>query len=415
MTTTLNISNKPNYLVNQNFEGAGFDNGETWLAYAGDTGAANPDYATNPLLGSQSLHIKDDDSEGTYAVTKFSDDTGYNALYGFFRFKILDYPSATYEIMQTYNAGGDINDPDWTEVHEMLWISNAGVLQIRESGGDNHNGSTALALNTPYCIWWHITRSAGRLSTGWVKLATDLNYPIANEIEWTDWDLSDQIYRGTNVLGYTSYHGAGYEYVVDQVIVCTEPVMTFPLTGILDNFNRSNEGPPPSSNWDIVQHGHVVSSNQANATETDDILSVWTAATYDNPEAYLTVAGADTASVYSFYLLRGYATVAAQDGYEAWFDLRTGYKVLHMCRVDNQEETQLDDLVDISDIATGDKVGCRLLNNVLSAWWQPAGGNWTLLAVRTDNTYTGQPYYIIPETWSTVSPFDDFGGGEVPA
>ena len=42
--------------------------------------------------------------------------------------------------------------------------------------------------------------------------------------------------------------------------------MAFPTTGLLDDFNRADEGPPPSASWSISYggpHGELkVSSNQ---------------------------------------------------------------------------------------------------------------------------------------------------------
>ena len=186
----------------------------------------------------------------------------------------------------------------------------------------------------------------------------------------------------------------------------------FPLTGILDDFNRPDQGPPPGPNWDIVQVGHSVKNNQAVGTQVNDILSAWNKGAWSNLEGYLTIKSDPDEGVFSIYILQDYHTVALEDGYEVWFDTRAGYDVLHMVRVDNQQEMQLGALIDISKIGQGDSIGFRLRDGNLMAYWKPSGGSWTLLGTRTDHTYSG-PFYLVPETWSTTSIFDDFGGGGI--
>lgn len=207
--------------INQNFEGAGFDNGETWLVYTGDTGAANPDYTADPLRGSQSLHMKDDDSEGTYAVNIFSDGTGVNTLYGFFQIKFKDFIAvgSNKEIMHTYNTSGGVP----TEVHEILWhrcVAGPVVnLGIKFPDSTFLYGTAELSLNTKYYVWFYFNRDSSSQSDGWVKVSTDPEIPAGNDIEWTNRSFTGNSYRGTGALGFTTENSNGYEYIVDQVLV----------------------------------------------------------------------------------------------------------------------------------------------------------------------------------------------------
>lgn len=218
-------------LVDQNFEGVGYDNGETWLDYAGDTGTIDPDYAVSPLRGSQSLRATDDDDEGTYAVTKFSDDTGINTLYGFLRIKFISYPSGVlgdYEFMQTYNCQGPlVAVPEELESHEMLFI-NAGIVYVNHGAGgfELGHGTHVIELDTVHFIWFYITRSAG-LSSGWVRIGHTLSFPGENDIAWTNVDISGQYnHLGTNAVGLTTFHGTGIEYVADQFMIDVNPLTT---------------------------------------------------------------------------------------------------------------------------------------------------------------------------------------------
>lgn len=221
--------------INQNFEGTGFDNGETWITNAGDTGAANPDYTTNPLLGSQSLYMKDDNSEGTYAVNIYSDGTGYNAEYGFVRLKMLDFAAAnaTKEIMHTYNTSG--GNP--TEAHEIIFHKvaadgNSAVLSVYCNNGSYpcDTGTVSISLNTVYYVWFYFSRNSSRQSSGWVKISNEQSIPATNDLEWTNVSAGLS-YRGTGAIGFTTEHGNGYSYVVDQVIVSDSAIGNDPFGG----------------------------------------------------------------------------------------------------------------------------------------------------------------------------------------
>jgi len=143
----------------------------------------------------------------------------------------------------------------------------------------------------------------------------------------------------------------------------------------------------------------------------DDNLSAWKTLFNTPIEAYLTITSNPNDSVYAFYLLHDYRQLSNMDGYECWFDTRSGVDLLHIVRVDNQVEAQLGSLINISNIAINDSVGCSVQNGVIRAWWKPAAGSWTLLGERSDTTYNG-PYFIIPETWA-LGTWDNFGGGTV--
>lgn len=215
-------------LVNQNFEGTGYDNGESWLEWTGGTltsGVLNANYTT-ALRGSQSLRIKDDASYGIAALTKFGDNTGYNALYGFFRFKLTDLPTGTSEVQTHYNAQGDVNEPDYIDYHEVISVTPSGSQYgwvVQNLTGVT--GTTLYNVNTTYYVWWYIAHAADKTSSGWIKISASQAIPETNEVEWSGKAVYDavngspMVYRGTNTVGFTSQHGNSYDYTVDQAIV----------------------------------------------------------------------------------------------------------------------------------------------------------------------------------------------------
>lgn len=215
------------FLSCQNFEGTGFDNSEYWVTEDGSSGGViNPDYTTDPGRGSQSLRVKDDTNVGTYAVHKYGDNTGVNNIYGFFRIKLIDLPSGTYELFQTYNIQGDSFPPDSIEAHDMIWISSTGVLQIHCNNGETFNGTTQLSTGTWYYVWYYIARSTNSDGNGWVKVSTIPFIPEANEITYSGGEQGGCSYTKQNAIGFTTMHGMGYEYLIDQSIVSASAIGT---------------------------------------------------------------------------------------------------------------------------------------------------------------------------------------------
>jgi hypothetical protein len=74
-------------------------------------------------------------------------------------------------------------------------------------------------------------------------------------------------------------------------------MMTFPTTPILDDFNRANEGPPPSANWSAYHaswgfgDGLEVVSNQCKGNSYNLCGDWWSVETFGSDcEVYVTIA-----------------------------------------------------------------------------------------------------------------------------
>lgn len=195
--------------------------------------------------------------------------------------------------------------------------------------------------------------------------------------------------------------------------------MTFPVTGILDSFNRANTGPPPSANWSTDQFGqglpgHKVVSNTC-VGDANFAASWWNAATY-GPDAEV-YAQAPTRSATVTHTMELQLRMvdpgtAAMDGYDVRMDPNGGSPFFAVVRMDNIVNTILGATVSAPFVA-GDWMGGEATGSEISVYRKPSGGDWVRVASRVDTTYPDAGY-IGMYTDRTASSWDDFGGGEIP-
>jgi hypothetical protein len=201
--------------------------------------------------------------------------------------------------------------------------------------------------------------------------------------------------------------------------------MAFPTTGVLESGSGVNED-PIETNWDGTP-GHKffagdtgqlakISNQITNATGGGtDTSSAYDATQFlaGNIEVWATIvtASAVTGDQFKVAFMNAFNDAAA-DGYELHVEKSAGTDIWRIRRRDNVTPMQLG--VDMNqEIASGDSVGLQLISGVLSAYYKPGAGAWTLVGQRSDSTYTG-PWWIgiktaqaSPLAWKTVP----FGGG----
>lgn len=182
--------------------------------------------------------------------------------------------------------------------------------------------------------------------------------------------------------------------------------MPFPTTGIIDNFNRADEGPPPSSNWTDLANGLKVVSNQVDGTTDGVNWSCWNVATFGpDCEAYMTMTERTTEGV--GLTIRGTTlNVSTIDGYLMHYNDGTGKLEVNRC--DNGSFTRLG--AQVNWIASaGDKLGAECIGSTLKTLIHD--GSWTEKVSRSDGTY-GSAGYI---GWRPLKTFasDDFSGGTI--
>lgn len=187
--------------------------------------------------------------------------------------------------------------------------------------------------------------------------------------------------------------------------------MAFPTTEILDNFNRANEGPPPSASWTNVYNGLKVSSNQCVGNTASDNISDWNVSTFgpdSECHAKIPVFPSAGTGIGLGCRLTTHGS-STQDGYWIIFSY---YNTLILGREDNGSFTQLGANISRT-INEGDSIGIEVIgtSNNIKAYHKPSGGSWSSsLATRSDGTYTAAGY-IGADNAHTSGAIDDFGGG----
>ena len=187
--------------------------------------------------------------------------------------------------------------------------------------------------------------------------------------------------------------------------------MTFPTTPILDDFNRADEGPPPSADWSSVTGivGVVVSSNVAAPNGAGTSSAIYTAASYTDMEAYEDIPTLPSTNYTIGVFLRGQqvGSGATIDGYLVRTKPSTSEVLID--RVDNGALTRLVTQASVT-FSAGYKIGGRIVGSAITAWVHD-GSNWSQVASTTDSTYSGSGNIGI-FGGSSAYRVDNFGGGE---
>jgi len=196
--------------------------------------------------------------------------------------------------------------------------------------------------------------------------------------------------------------------------------MAFPTTPILDNFNRVNQGPPPSASWhtpldDFLDplDGCIVSSNEATHQAAPAGLfgyATWNAATFGpDSEVY---ADAGTTGIFPFRL-HARMTGINIGGFNNSYFLHVSSSAIQIFKSVGGTNTLLGTLVRTN--AAGESFGLEMIGSTLKGYFKPVAGAWTVALTVTDTTYTAAGRLGI--ALSAISPpnvrTDNFGGGTV--
>lgn len=184
---------------------------------------------------------------------------------------------------------------------------------------------------------------------------------------------------------------------------------TFPNTNVLDNFNRNNEGPPPSAFWRTVDaNGFKVLSNtcSANAASADNI---WGQQFGPDCEAYFTVTTKPSNAAGLLLAIR--ADSLLTNAYAITLIPSAGTDSIKFSKIINNVETIFTTFS--QEVTVNDGLGIQCAGSSITAWYRSGlNGLWTLLGTQIDTTFTGIGYIGI-YTDTSGAAIDDFGGGSL--
>lgn len=221
----------------------------------------------------------------------------------------------------------------------------------------------------------------------------------------------DATYPGAALCGLGAIiDGAGTSTIpLDDFGCGNEGGGAFPVPGVVDDFNRVDQGPPPGSDW-VDQYVMGVVSNQMAARQTPNDYEtpmLWRLTIAQDQEAYATI------------------PIRQNDGNEAIIFLRyfdySNNLALYITRDDIAGDTA-DIFETVAGLGNtiggpyaityqdGDSFGIAAYGTTVEAWYKPVAGMWTLLGsgITTLPLAVGQ---IGLDAFDTTVRFDDFGGG----
>lgn len=186
--------------------------------------------------------------------------------------------------------------------------------------------------------------------------------------------------------------------------------MAFPLTPILDGFNRANEGPPPGAEWDYPggANGPVVAGNQCAGNNAGDSIAWYIQGGTVGPNCE---AHADLTAVPAGGSVMGVGVrwdPVNQNGYLVAYDINAGTVGLYRCDAGALTLIRFTYWV----LYSGDSLGIKAIGDNFIVYYKSGVGAWGDLFTETDDTYPDAGYLWVWLT-NTDTAIDNFGGGTI--
>jgi len=186
------------FLICQNFEGSGYDNGESWTdVYAN----SNPDYTTTALRGAESWYGYD---TGSDALARASISGTPSEAWFFLRFQVTNSSASGNKIV-TLRYG--------TTTRMTVEVLSTGYLRITH-GISSKDGTTPIANSTTYYLWGYYKASTGGNGIATIWLNTSGTKPTDSEATLPDGSQTgsvDRIYLTGSLTTSAT--------IIDQVLV----------------------------------------------------------------------------------------------------------------------------------------------------------------------------------------------------
>lgn len=178
--------------------------------------------------------------------------------------------------------------------------------------------------------------------------------------------------------------------------------MPFPMTSVLDDFNRA-DGAIGSAWTGSLYSGEAAPAVDANTAYGDGgwRSAYWNARTFGPDTEVRCVTSGGRLSL----ALRGTSPGASFSGYEVHVN-RTANTVI-ISSASGGSWTTLGSSISVT-FTTGDGVGVEMIGSTINVY-RYTGGSWSSIGSRTDSTNTGAGYIGIE--LDNAARLDDFGGG----
>ena len=196
--------------------------------------------------------------------------------------------------------------------------------------------------------------------------------------------------------------------------------MSFPINGILDNFNRANENPLNSTNWgepfspaaDSLQ---IVTNQVTTQVGTSGYCeNYWKTTFGPGIECYFLISTIQTTNdIYIDVIIPSKISSSTPSGYNINVSKQAGTDVITLARQDNGVFTTLGTFN--QEVSSADSIGISFIAGVLTGYYKSGAGAWASLGSANDSTYSGTFYLCFgsDNELGGLSIFDNFGGGGI--
>lgn len=189
------VNNPPDspvsYVINQGFEGTGYDNSESWSELGPDV---DPDYTTDPKVGAQSCFVGDTDE----AYISIADSSTYTLEFWFKPLTALPGVTKTVAALRTAADGALC----------LVRITSSGAITVYANGSD----STATTATMSAGTWY-------RVRMQWVASGTcSVEFNTTGTFDGTGTDFTSKT-GGAGTVGRLTIgnNGSTTDYVFDGV------------------------------------------------------------------------------------------------------------------------------------------------------------------------------------------------------
>lgn len=161
------------YLLEQDFEGTGYDNGGGWTE--GGVVNVNEDYTSTIIDGSQSLNVALTASTG-YTESPDVVVGGGRILYGYLKLRFASLPASSMSLFAMYDTANN--------QCLRVRLSSTGTLGVLPGVGTEVTTVGTLAINTTYHVWFSASArgvETALASTARVSFSTDGVRPTSGD------------------------------------------------------------------------------------------------------------------------------------------------------------------------------------------------------------------------------------------